>query len=526
MKFQLKKYPFKHKNMTNWLDESKENIIKEFFERKDDKDFKWFKIQAWPWTWKTYLLKKVISRLSEELKDQNIFALSFSNSAIDTISTKLEKDNNIKIKTIASFFIENFIIPFSYTILKNEQIDQFQKELLEKVSNSFSENSITSSNEWKIMNWIIKKYCNEGYFELFHNIIIQNRIKFIFIDEYQDTQDYCIDIFNKIIKKWEIKFFCLWDKNQQINFEKDNNAFAELEEKKLETTYRFWENILDYTNKVLDSWIINCDESCNDWTIKSVSCSGFTKLHNNEIPNLINFIIEWITSKKELFIWKTNVILFQPATDYGFWDEFNKKLEVLLRSNNTIVFSYTEKPVYNIHLKLFFEKVIAFVNWDESIIYFEIEKELDFFYEKWEQKLNFKRIFSEILKFKNIDEINGIWNLLQEDWFKKWWRYKEYYIEISKLLKKWTITFLQAKNKNLIDLIDLRNDEKIYISTNTITSSKWKEYDNVIILWVYNIQWQWIQLFSEILKTSEEAKRHYYVAVSRAKENVFTFVNY
>ncbi len=508
----------------NWLDESKEIIIKEFFERKDDKDFKWFKIQAWPWTWKTYLLKKVISRLSEELKNQNIFALSFSNSAVDTISTKLEKNNNIKIKTIASFFIENFIIPFSYTILKNEKIDQNQKKLLEKVSNSFSENSIQNS-EWEVMNWIIKKYCNESYFNLFHNIIIQNKIKYIFIDEYQDTQDYCINIFSKIIEKWAIKFFCLWDKNQQINFENDNNAFNWLEEKSLETTYRFWQNILDITNKILASWIIKCDENLNIWNIKKVICNKFIKLSNVEIPQLISFIIEWITNKKELFIWKNNVILFQPATDYGFWVEFNKKLEELLKDNDKIVFSYTEKPVYNIHLKLFFEKVIAFVNWDKSIIYFEIEKELDFFYEKWIQKENFKNIFFDILKLKKTDEIKVIENLLK-NWFKKWWKHKEYFSEIIKLLKKWNITFLQAKNEELIELIDLREDEKIYISTNTITSSKWKEYDNVIILWVYNVQSQWMKLFSEIIKTSEEAKRHYYVAVSRAKENIFTFVDY
>jgi len=525
------------------LDESKETIIKDFFSKRDDPYFRWFKIQAWPWTWKTFLLKKILEKLSSELKEQNISAISFSNSAIDTISSKLwHKNTNIQVQTIASFFIENFIIPFGYSILQNEDLKYIEykkdweykkiaendiKVFLSQITNNFSENNIKPfSNWWDILNWIIKKYwTKDKYFNLVHKIIIQKNIKYIFIDEYQDTQDYCVGIFNRIIEKWEIKFFCVWDKHQKINYEEENKIFELLEERTLETTYRFWRSILDYTNKILESWIKKPSDNMI-WSVKKVNYNDWIWLNDEEIKKIISSIIKWIENNKNTFKWKNNVILFQPATDYWFWDNFNKKLDELLKDNKEICFSHTEKPIYNIHLKLFFEKIITFVNWNKNLRYWEIEKELSFFYEKWENKQNFKRVFWEILKLKTTDEIKNIWNLLK-DWFKLWWKHKEYFDEIVRLLNKWKTTFEQAKNKQLLDLIDIKESEKVYFSTNTITSAKWKEYDNVIILNIYNKE-----NFSSVLKNNQditkqtEAKRHYYVGISRAKENVFTFVDY
>lgn len=509
------------------LDESKQIIIDDFLKRKDEQCFKWFKIQAWPWTWKTFLLKKILEKLSKELKEQNIFALSFSNSAIDTISTKLldQKKNNIEIKTIASFFIENFVIPFGYTILMNEKLNLDEKKLLNKVSNNFSENNLTNWGEWGVLNWIIKKYCEGKYFDLFYNIIIQKNIRYIFVDEYQDTQNYCVDVFNKIIEKWDIKFFCVWDKNQQINYEKNNIAFNWLEEKTLETTYRFWQTILDYTNKILDSWIRKTNEG-SLWGVNFLKdYKPITWSDDKRYENLCNYIISLIKKEINTFKWKNTVILFQPTTDNGFWIDFNKKLNNLLENDSEISFAYTEKPVYNIHLKLFFEKVIAFVNGDKNVRYSEIEKELDFFYERWNEKENYRNVFFEILKLKYNDKIKKISNLLKH-WFKKWWNYKEYFDQIYNLLDKWNTTFEMAKNKQLIEIIDIREDDKIYISTNTITSAKWKEYDNVIILWIYKTPWSIVSFKKMIEESNESSIRHYYVAVSRAKENVFTFVDY
>ncbi len=110
-------------------DESKQKIINYFFEKKDDENFKWLQIQAWPWTWKTYLLSHIISRYIEEWHNDNFYILSHSNSSIDSISNKVGNKDNVEIKTVASFFIENFIIPFSYTILENEKLDEWTDKL-------------------------------------------------------------------------------------------------------------------------------------------------------------------------------------------------------------------------------------------------------------------------------------------------------------------------------------------------------------------------------------------------------------
>jgi len=523
----------------NWLDKSKKKIIKEFFEKKDKKKFKWFQIQAWPWTWKTYLLSKIISKYIEEWSNESFYVLSHSNSSIDSISNKIWSKNSIKIKTIASFYIENFIIPFSYNILKNEKFDHLTiswknywkiefvdtnniKLFLKNITNNFSENSIEPNSPWwDILDKIIETFLIEDkYFELFHSFLIQKKIKYFFIDEYQDTKECYLNIFNKIIKKWKIKFICVWDKNQQINYENlKDEYFYWLEGKVLKTTYRFWKNILNKTNNIIESWIEKSINLINDWNIEDKLWyipNSWTE--NERLINLSNFIIKYIENNSWKFIWKNNIILFQPTTDYGFWEKFNNKLKELLKSNSNIIFSYTEKPIYNIHLKLFFEKLILFLNWNFN--YKEVEKQLSFFYMKWEN--NYKDIFFNILKLKKSDNISVIWGILQNHWFKEWWNYKTYFKEIIENFEKNKINFNDANWKTLIELLNKKEDDKIYISTSTITSSKWKEYDNIFIINIYNKK----SFSKELNNNNEEAKRHYYVAVSRAKENVFTFVDY
>ncbi len=415
----------------------------------------------------------------------------------------------------------------------NEQINFNEKNLLQRITNNFSENNLETNSQWSTLDLINEKFLwwKEEYFNLFHDILMQKWIKYIFIDEYQDTKKCYLKIFNKMIEKWEIKFICVWDKNQQINYETFNeNTFVWLEyDRELETTYRFWKNILKRVNEIIPSWIIDSSDSVIiDWYIDENL--PYTPKHWTEkerLENLLNFIIEYINLNKDIFKWKNNVILFQPTSDKkdywpNFWEDFNKILKQLLDDNSEIFFPYTEKPIYNIHLKLFFQKLISFVNW--KIIYTELEKELKFFYEKWDN--NYQVIFWRIIKLKNTDNISHIWDILQEDWFKKWWNYKEYFKIIIDCFKNNEVKFNEADWKTLIDILNLNQDDKIYISSSTITSAKWKEYDNVFILNTYNVRWDIKSFLQKLKDNNEEAKRHYYVAVSRAKENVFSFVNY
>ncbi|MFK7780336.1 MAG: AAA family ATPase [Candidatus Gracilibacteria bacterium] len=176
------------------LDESKRKIIKEFFEKKDDKDFKGFKIQAGPGTGKTTLLSHLITQIIERDGIKSFYILSHTNSSIDTINNKIKnKGYNCDIKTIASFFIESFMMPFSYSILEkiklNAKIHPNNPYInfLEKISNNFSEKQI-EGKDWDTFNYLIFNYLNNDfYFNLFNHLLISKGIKYIFIDEYQDT---------------------------------------------------------------------------------------------------------------------------------------------------------------------------------------------------------------------------------------------------------------------------------------------------------------------------------------------------
>lgn len=72
----------------------------------------------------TSLAKKIIQKYNENM-DGNIFCVSFTNSSVNTISSKLTKyfgtiPNNIKVSTIHSFLYSQFISPY-YFLLYNQQ---------------------------------------------------------------------------------------------------------------------------------------------------------------------------------------------------------------------------------------------------------------------------------------------------------------------------------------------------------------------------------------------------------------------
>lgn len=505
--------------MTNWLDESKEKIIKEFFERKDDKDFKWFKIQAWPWTWKTTLLSYLITQIIEEDWIKSFYILSHTNSSIDTINNKIKsKWYNCDIKTIASFFIESFVIPFSYSILDkmkwnsdpylNIQFISF----LEKINNSFSEKQI-EWKDWEIFNTLVYKYLNNNfYFNIFHNLLVSQWLKYIFIDEHQDTDLNFIWIFNKIIEKWDIKFIIVWDKYQDLSYLKFGQVkppfWDALDKRELNYTYRFWNKILEKVNFIRDSWITKSNEKeCN-----------IIQLNNEDYKNW-NFI----NSNIDLFKNKRNVIIFQPTTDKNFWKEFNNAIKTFF-SKKWLEFLYTEKPLYNFHLKSFFENIIKFILWDKKIVYSkDIENKIENFYFNTEESN--KVLFNKVIYLKSntklYDFIKVLKGCFDERKFKDE-NIKNYFYEISDNLSGLDINLEDIEEIDIVSIIWQLDTNKIRFTTNTITSSKWKEYDNVIILDKWNQQ----TMTSALDSQDANALNHYYVAVSRAKENVFTFVNY
>lgn len=509
----------------NWLDESKEKIIKEFLETKNDKDFKWFKIQAWPWTWKTTLLSHLVAKIIEADWIKSFYILSHTNSSIDTINNKIKsKWYNCDIKTIASFFIESFLMPFSYSILEKLKINSSvflnaqYINFLEKINNNFSEKQIISKDDWNTFNSIISTHLNdEFYFNLFYNLLLSQWLKYIFIDEYQDTDLNFIWIFNKMIDKWVIKFIIVGDRYQDLSYLQPTQVkqpfWNSLDSKELNYTYRFWNRILEKVNFIRDSWITESNwKECNIIQLNSEN-------------------LDWtfINDNKELFENKRNVIIFQPTTDEkkgnteNFWKDFNNDIKCFF-DDLWLEFLYTEKPLYNFHLKSFFENTIKFILWNEKIIYSkDIENKIENFY--FNTNESNKILFNNLIYLNNDIKLSFLMNILKECFdiskFKDE-NIKNYFYEILENLSSIELNLKDIEEIDIVSIIWQLDSEKIRFTTNTITSSKWKEYDNVIIL----DKWNRETMTNALNSQDSNALNHYYVAVSRAKENVFTFVNY
>lgn len=506
----------------NWLDESKKKIIKDFLEAKNNKDFKWFKIQAWPWTWKTTLLSHLVAKIIEADGIKSFYILSHTNSSIDTINNKIKSiwyDCNIK--TIASFFIESFVIPFSYSILEKLKISSnifLNSEyisFLEKINNNFSEKQI-EWKDWDIFNSLVSAYLNdEFYFNIFYNLLLSQWLKYIFIDEYQDTDLNFIWIFNKMIDKWAIKFIIVGDRYQDLTYLKTGQVkpafWISLDSKDLNYTYRFWNTILKKVNFIRDSWITESNwKECNVIQLNSEN-------------------LDWafINDNKKLFENKRNVIIFQPTTDRNFWKIFNEKVKTFF-SQIWLEFLYTEKPLYNFHLKSFFENTIKFILWNEKIMYTkDIENKVENFY--FNTSESNKILFNNLIYLNNDIKLSFLMNVLKDCFdiskFKDE-NMKNYFYEILENLSSIDLNLIDIKEIDIVSIIWQLDNKKIRFTTNTITSSKWKEYDNIIILDIWMDKWKQTTLSNFLNIWDTNALNHYYVAVSRAKENVFTFVNY
>lgn len=287
------------------LNESQNQIVWLFLGNLQSSDFKGIKVQAWPGTGKTTLLIDLIWRISEK---KEIYVMSHMNSAIDIIEQKLKINwiNDVKISTIASFLIEYFLVPFSYSILFNEEstfhsVDEDTrkvKNFLEKITKDFLEVDVWSDERHVLYRLVNIFWTQPKYFDAFKNILEKKGVKYIFIDEYLDTESELISFFKKIVDETEIKFLFVWDKNQAIGYNEVFDIHSDgLLEKTLRHTYRFWENILHYVNSILDSWIQTSDDIVSSVFYYWIRVSDFIKNHKHLFQNKDNIILlhpyEW-----------------------------------------------------------------------------------------------------------------------------------------------------------------------------------------------------------------------------------------
>lgn len=494
----------------------------------------WILVQAWPGTWKTTLLVWLVEELINKykLKKEEILILSHVNSTLATISDRLNKKeiHNIKLQTIASFFIENYLIPFKEVLIKINDTNDKIINFLKKVGNNFTEDSIVNE-EWGIF-WNIITNFNLNLLDFSEKFLKWSSVKYILIDEYQDIEDDIWRVLEGFIKSWYFKSLIVWDKNQAIMYNNAWNLENRYEELKLskdnlKKTYRFWSNILNEINNICESKINECDKweggsyEIIDYNQENIDAKNKDKFWTSKILDLLKE--KWGNYWDNLK-WKEVCILFQPTTDYKFWQSFNNilKAEIINERLGFINFIRTEKPSNNIHLN---KLLLACINWiidKNSVYYKEIEERFSYL---WINKEKRKEIFNKLLELNsnnNVNKLEFLWDFFRKD---NYWQLKKYWKEIINNL--WAIKLKEIDKKKIINLEIKKDSNKINLYTSPIHSAKWKEWDIVIILDIYFLKWEWIKTFTEVLNSCEQIHKNiYYVAVSRAKERVYTFVKF
>ena len=262
-----------------------------------------FRVEAGAGSGKTYSLNRVIDWLQDNWRQrlnaqkQNVACITYTNAAVNVISSRLRQDSFIKPMTIHSFAWE-LISQFS-TELKNQVVKH----------NLMPEN-ITGEDFDKVQYQLGARYVENRILYLYHSDVINLFEKFmdntkfrklltlrypiILIDEYQDSLKIVIDQFLKyfINKNSGPQFGFFGDEWQTIY---DQNSCGKIDSSNLvviakESNFRSQQIIVDVLNNIRPDLpqIAATDE--NDGFVRIITCNDFTGkrqdgYYKDELPN-------------------------------------------------------------------------------------------------------------------------------------------------------------------------------------------------------------------------------------------------
>lgn len=573
------------------FNDSSEDNKKEIFDYFIQLEIWWksLKVEAYPWAWKTYLITKLIKYV--DLKKEWYIVFSHMNSSISTLESKLKKLNvtNPKVQTLVSFFLSYFLVPLWFKIsnenwylfsqsdsdfiernfyikprdlsiklnsLNDELVEFINKNL--KINKNFWESDIWSSKEWGFVKHLIIYYLKQWkYLKYFVSNLKSEGIKYIFFDEYQDTDIEYIEILKNILKSQKFIFYITWDINQSISYSQEisfNDVSDFLEE--LEITISTQPKRFSDNNNIFElikelkttnfwiSWNIfefnDCISKISfDYSEISINNLNDKYLKEAEEENFINkkseLIKDFLVSNKSLLLWKNNVILTFMNTDKWIWKEIISKIQENLNSSWEINILWWEKIMIDFRLPKFIEKLVLFIQ-NKVNIYSEAEKELRYIIKT--KDFDFSNFFKRIIKINNESTLSDLILVIKElilvENLKITYSENNKFNDFLDILETsfWArkISEIDLSEQKLYDLFKTSPEDKINISINTIHSSKWKEYDNVIILELLNAWFNkmWINksIKDEIwLDLSKQFRNMYYVWLSRAKQKIFTCID-
>lgn len=484
----------------------------------------------------TKLLKDIIKEcgFDKEVSSKDMV------SKISRFKENLKTPDMIELELDSRYSNNNAVI----TVYK-----KYQEHLIKNNSMDFSDLLLNAYNLLK----------NEEILE-----IIQERYKYIIIDEYQDTNHLQYKMVKKIAYKYQ-NICVVGDDNQSIykfrgadienilNFEKDYNNVKIV---KLEKNYRSTQTILNVANEVIKnnsryiSKNLYTDNEKGDKIrlyqakniydeANAVSEKIYNLIKENENLKYSDFTILYRTNKQSRTL-EENLRMYKiPHKVYGSIQFYQRKeikvmLSYLILLNNfrdnltfTNIFNVPKRGLGDKAL----EKIQDYAN-EYNISYYEAAKEVKFKGKTQETIDSFINIFESIkeeMNYLNIIEISKkIYELANLEAVLV--DNKQERIDNLDELYRGMLNYIEnSENPSLDDYlsgislyssIDDMNDEN-YVKLMTVHSSKGLEFNYVFIVGMEDGNFPLVREYQENEDEIDEERRLYYVALTRAKKGLF-----
>ena len=348
---------------------------------------------------------------------------------------------------------------------------------------------------------------------------------------------------SKKINSIEKKLISSWKQKENKNDVFLFRALTEIEEQSF---------ILDKIKRIIDKWedlneiaiIVRNNREVELWSklllqnwIEIESKQKTDILKSNYVKfilNLLNVIENPVDSDErtiDIFrnsiIWIDNIDIFKINREL-YKENYTKKPKTkFIDFLNTLSWDdeKNKERIENLELKNF-EKIITF---KDKIINYKSKIE-----ELWLKDF----IWFLIKDLEIIEFIDKNWNFDDiQDIYTFFNKIKDF-IENNKYLDlKWLLNKVSLFEKYNINIPrQILKENKLWVQILTAHGSKWLEYNNVFIPWLYNWNWEW-KTVRDLLKLPnyiswdwlqntnfeqiEEDRRLFFVALTRAKENLF-----
>ena len=491
---------------------------------------------------------------------------------LDKNFTILDSDDSLKVikiivddmnlsKTLSPRHIKEVISSYKNKLILPEEAEKktytFEEKQIVEIYEKYN-NKLCNSNSVDFDDLLLKPYM---ILDKYSNILdqLQEKYKYILIDEYQDTNDAQYFLVKMLSSKYK-NIFVVGDSDQSIysfrganyknilNFTKD---FPNAKVIKLEQNYRSTNNILNIANNVIKN---NIERSHKDLWSSLGDGEEVKFIQVNTEEDEVNYVISEIKELSKYYamdeiavIYRTNAqsrlfeqlfinnaIPFKLVGSFGF---FNKKeikdliayLKLVDNPKDDISFlrivNYPARGIGNKTIEnLIKESNLSNLSLYESIkiedkklnVFKNLIEEIKEDYENISLKSLVEKICEKTSFIESFKKDNDLESSIREENVKEFITYVDNY-------EKENNSSLGEFLENLILFSDRENNEENQekkVNLMTVHAVKGLEFKVVFVVGLEESLFPY-QLSLDNAKDVEEERRLYYVAVTRAKEKLY-----